>query len=361
MKKRIAYLGFSYVPGNFKRAKAYILANPEFEHHFLTIDNYQGEIDYDFGTDVTISKMEETPNVFDLVLITTDKAFESYLRYRNLTGINNLADKKILSNTCKAFGLLVPKETGFNDDDFVVVKPKISSGCYSAEDFCYRKIRYSDLCNYKDFNTDNYILQECVDSDHVFQFNFVTNGDEIKFCGMVDFQFQLVNNENINPIYNTFYHNVEQFSRHVAGFENKINELEKLKLQVKNYLISEKYYLIPSYYQFQFIRRGDEYLVIDNNLRIGPGMIEASINNILKNNFFTNMKFMLKLQDLDSLECDQTKGYSFYTEKSGKRQTNSSKYLIEDYENRVQCFEEKSSGFLRSDCCTFIQAITYKE
>ena len=137
--------------------------------------------------------------------------------------------------------------------------------------------------------------------------------------------------------------------------------MEKLKLQVKNYLISEKYYLIPSYYQFQFIRRGDEYLVIDNNLRIGPGMIEASINNILKNNFFTNMKFMLKLQDLDSLECDQTKGYSFYTEKSGKRQTNSSKYLIEDYENRVQCFEEKSSGFLRSDCCTFIQAITYKE
>lgn len=353
--KKIAYLGFSYVSGTMKRASAYAKANPEFSHTFLAIDDYIKQPIFDFGCDVTVARLSQTTNDFDLVLPMSDKSFDAYLKYRGIRNVMNVCNKLILNDACKRLGIVTPKTEGFLPDDDVIAKPLLSSGGYSEDPFCYKRVKYKEIFELLPFSKERLLVQEFIDSDQVIQFNLLCDGKKIIPAGVTDFQFDTGYGVTANPLYNFSYPNIEKFAEHVNDFSDKVSVLQGLLDDAIRLFTEQKYATLPGFYQFQYIHKDGKFYANDANLRLGPGNVEASLANLFPTNPCEHLKFMLGMISAEETQRDENLAYTFYTESNGVRLTKPEKLLVEDRENRIRCIEKKSSGFLRDDCETYIQ------
>ena len=148
--ERISLLSFNY-PENLKRAKFYINnrgANEVtlvmfFEHG----NNMIPCIDIDSEIKI-ITKEEFVANDYDLVLPMTDKLV-NFLLDNCYPGSLNLNNKRTLQKALKDSGFMdflksnvTNSASEFSDGEYVIMKPSVSSGSYSANLLCYRKIKF---------------------------------------------------------------------------------------------------------------------------------------------------------------------------------------------------------------------------
>lgn len=365
--KKVAYFGYSYVSGALKRARAYVQHNPEFEHTYVTVDDFilnshwfktteKEQIFFNERNIPFVRAQDVKSSDFDIVVLMSDKAFQEYIEFTGKTGIKNVCDKEILTREAQAFGFSVPKTSGFTTNDFIIIKPKLSSGGHAEETFCYRKIRYHD--NFKFFNSENrenYLVQEFIDTDRVIQFNFVIGKLGVTPNGVFDFQFSSVDGGKVTPVYMVSYPTAEKFVSYVE--EYSLSSIKALQEMSMRFLISQGYGELPGFYTVQFLPFAGKFYIHDINLRIGPGAVEAGLRHLFDSNLFSNLKTMLGIAKLEDLPHDDNLAYAFYLEKNGERLIHTAKKFEEDYVNRIRCTENKNSGFIRSDYETYLQIL----
>jgi hypothetical protein len=272
--KKVAYLGNS-LTNCLLRAEAYLknLSTQEIEFTYVIVENLLNyphsledgpAVEYLLPYEVKYCDLESfKSSSYDLVMVGSDKYFKILLDRLNLTK-TNLTDKFELASICHSLGINFPSTLNvdiidFDDDDFVFVKPKISSGSYSPDDFCYRKIKFRDV---KDKITTNHLVQKFFDSTNSLVFSFASNGESLYFIDCCDYRcyYDEDSGKMMSAGTDATCEAYASIVRDHRGFINSLFEL----------LRHSKYNLVPGFYNLQACVVDGEAYLYDVNMRTGP-------------------------------------------------------------------------------------------
>lgn len=341
---KIGYIGNNYL-SSFRKVEAYAKCNPHHTHVFYKVKEYDAEVmddSYHIGYENYSSKLfsEFNINDVDLVISINDRYFRKILEIYNLN-INNLTHKNELQIAAEKFIIennpcfSNPKNTDFNDDDVVIVKPFNSSGTYDPNPIGYKTFTYSDI---KDrvpaLKAKNYIIQERIQSDEVILLHFISNGDKI-YCADIGEQ-QFIPDGDCRPF----------LAYTESGFLNK-PEYAQLKQDCLNFLITEHYYSVVSHFTIQCVKKDNKYYIIDCNTRVGPSSVEVELLDIASAKFFNYLDFMLKNEEFENVVVSQNPGFVHFASRDSKILTD--RFIDTSKKAKRFLSDNKKSGVNRSD------------
>lgn len=343
MKKKIAYLGINQ-RGGFRRAEAFIKNAPQYDHTFVIFLEWNGEsaepaykIPYE-NVRYILSK-DFVFDEYDLVLHMNDKLFKHVLNNANL-GLDDMADKQVMTNVSKKLGLPMLKESGFNDDEFVILKPVNSSGSYSAEPLAYQGIEFSKVKHF--VGNSNYVIQEFVPTKDVIMFSTISNGKGTLFrCDVVVYEYVPDDKGQFFPQY------MESKEHLISEYQNQFDNVEK-------FLRAAGYDKIPGIFNLQFVQRDGNFYLIDFNTRSGPVTTEAEVNNIMNPRVYRTLPFMLGETSIEKCVDFSLKfeNYRLFATKDGKKLT---EIEFTPSSKCVKISENKKSGCFRDDFDIYLE------
>lgn len=369
--KKIAYLGnnsrnclrrFEAYFKNTDKSKfkfSYIVLE---HHHLYHEDGSYKQFEYEF--DMTgIRVIYENKFVYedyDLIMIGSDKLFR-YVTQK--LGIKNINDKLVLAQLSERYDIAFPKTlnvncTSFNDDDLVFVKPKVSSGSYSPDDFGYKKLTYSQV---KDKINDSYIVQEFTDSTDSLVMSFVSDGTSLFFIDACEYTCQY--NEQGKMVSVGTDGTKEAYSKIVSLYSSFIEKVFAMLFRIE-------YNAIPGFYNVQAaVINGVPYLY-DINLRTGPVSVEIELNELAKIEYYQFVEHYVgdKEFEIEPYSIPPTKSvaeYCWLTSINGKFLSTELANKIEQYKNtkqvnkEIQLSDNKGSGIFNSH--SIVSITTFKE
>jgi hypothetical protein len=353
--KKILFFGLP-LSGTIIRANAFIKSNPQYEYTFCDMfginDKY--EIETIFGEEIAeirktmkyteIYKLNECPDIFDLVLALNDKFFQRVLDY-HWVYYPNLVDKRVLNDVVgKVEGLTPFKTDGFSDDEIVFIKPRIGAGQHTdaSDNISYKKHFYGHI---KHLDLTHFAIQEFLYTPMVISVTLVSNGSE----------FRLV---NFAEAYYATDENGKSLNTHVESRMRKIQGMKWAQkyIDLAKALLHEAHYdEIPGIFMVQFMREYDKIYVNDVNVRSSPAVDIAAQLGLINNRVHNTLGFMIGDNDLE--DSTDISDYRCYLE------THDGKILsplVEnpDKENRYLLRENKQSGIIRNDYFTFMEKIS---
>ena len=334
---KVCYVGDNNA-GALKRCQAFIKANPQYEHFYALIGPHkQKHHTIPYGV-TYIDESEFRHSDFDLVLNMNDKTF-FILAEQTDPQIPNFADKKTLSKFAKQFGFNVPKDEGFQDSETVFVKPTLSSGGYSEEKFCYRKIDFRDV---KDISgNDKYLIQQYIPSDLTLQFCVVSNGKEAHIYDIILLEFKTDRDGKIMVVYGES--NLNKFGELYRDHAEKVLE----------FIEFSGYNKVKGIFTLQFLDPGNGWYLHDFNTRTGPFTVELELNSYLNPRIYGMLPFIAGDKPFDEV-TQHVENFRHYTEDNG--QILSSRYFTTS-PNRLLAVSNKRSGMIRNDYQVFIERI----
>lgn len=332
---KICYVGDNN-EGALKRCQAFVKANPQYEHFYALIGPHKQK-HHTIPYAVThIDESEFKYSDYDLVLNVNDKTF-FILAEQTEPQIPNFADKKTLSKFAKQFGFNVPKDEGFQDSDLVFVKPTLSSGGYSEEKFCYKKIEFGAVKVAS--SNDKYLIQQYIPSDLTLQFSVVSNGKEAHIYDIILLEFKTDTAGKAMVVYGeSDYH---KFSSLYQDQCKRVLEFIKFS----------GYDKVKGIFTLQFLDPGKGWYLHDFNTRTGPFTVELELAGYLDPRIYKMLPFIVGAKTYDEVKQPIRK-YLHYTEDNGKILSCQS---FTPSQNRLRLTSNKKSGMIRNDYQIFIE------
>jgi hypothetical protein len=334
---KICYVGDNN-EGALKRCQAFIKVNPQYEHFYALIGPHKQK-HHTIPYDIThIDETEFRYSDYDLVLNMNDKTF-FILAEQIEPRIPNFTDKKTLSEFAKQFGFNVPKDENFQDCDLVFVKPTLSSGGYSEEKFCYRKIDFGAVKAFA--SNDKYLIQQYIPSDLTLQFGVVSNGKEAHIYDIIllEFKTDLVGKTMVvygESDYNKFSSLYPEQCKRVLEFI-KVSGYDRVK----------------GIFTLQFLDPGNGWYLHDFNTRTGPFTVELELNNFINTRIYKMLPFIAGKKTFNDVN-QNIENYRHYTEDNGRILSD---VRIFPSSNRLHVVSNKRSGMIRNDYQVFIERI----
>ena len=284
---------------------------------------------------------------YDLVLPNTDKVIEFLIEQR-YPGMINANDKRVFQQKANEFGkfdfLRSNLTDQFWDDEFVMMKPRISSGGYSANPLCYNRRVFKEIKEYVD--DPEFIIQEYLQAYDILLLSFANNGKDFVLYDIVEQEFKPSAAGNIY----TSYLQSNLVLREVP-------EVKELIEKTQEFFKFIGYEQFVGFFGVQFIAVDGKFFPIDCNLRTGPVAMELEFRNIADTRMYKAIPFFLGDQECkENLENPKDyQRYRCYAEVQGKPTTDTA--FVPNYDGRVNISTGKTSGTFRRDYEMYIERI----
>ena len=336
--KKVAYIG-SNQTGSFKRAEAFIKNSEGYEHTYVLFQDSLLPPVYwlEYPNFKFIHSSRFKFSDYDLVLHMNDNLFDLVLKNSD-ADLPNMADKAVLDQKAKEFGFPTFKTEGFDDEDFVVVKPSISSGSYSPSHECYSKQKFKDVKKF--VNDPEYVIQEYVDTSCVIMFSIVSNGKDLYDCDIVEYEYL--------PD-----HNGKFFSAYMESKADLIPQYREQIDKLRSFLSFIGYDKLKCIFNVQFLVNNGKFYIMDFNTRTGPISCQLELHGLMDPRVYKLVPFLAG--DKTAEECVGNKPierYRNYAEFQGKTVTSRVFYKNP---KRVLVSENKTSGIVRNDYEVYIE------
>ena len=344
-----------------RRGAAFIKNTPNHEFTFVFLSE-QWEIDnkhpfivsfpIPVGANIVVGEKGFDPAAYDLVLPMADKVCDFFFDkvYPSLVNANN---KRTLQKKIDEFGKFdfIKSSTNsfiseFSDDESVIVKPAISSGGFSLENFCYSLQKFKDVKHL--YYDSNYIIQEYLATDQVPYLIMINNSEDLVLIDIYD-------QEWAPSVSGNFF---SPFMETRPDLEEKFKKLLVLINEFFTFLGFKEY---RGFFGLQFLAFKNRFIPIDCNLRTSPVSLEIEHNNLAHIMTYKVVPFLLKEQPVDAFKTDirNNDQVRSYVEINGVKVTK--REFTPDIENRVCIRSDKTSGVFRSEYEVFIEKVNHNE
>ena len=296
--------------------------------------------DLEINLDITvISENDFNALDFDLVLPMSDKLVPLWLNKCYPHAIN-LNDKLILQQCTDSFNFFGSLTKNIADDDFVIIKPRISSGCHSEHQYAYRPILSKNVQHYY----DNEVTQKFIDSSEILLVHFISNGQKLI---LTDTFMQ-------NYVYNP---EISKFPIMACLIDVRFRrEFDTAISALSNFLKHFGYCDIKNVICCQLIIKDGQYFLIDVNLRTGPVTVAAEIRNMVRCKQYYSIPFLMG--DTDGSELDRNLDNATiccYAETLDNKKISNFEYAKN--ENDILIKSDKTTGVVRKDLNVYIQRV----
>ncbi len=304
---KIAYIGNSQYT-SLRIAELYVRTYPEYEHTYVLCPLWHNDPIYPLKYKLPYDNVnyilfdDYRRENYDLVINVNDKYFDERIKHQKLD-LKNLADKSVLSNTLIRFGKFdTIKNFGFTEKDWVIMKPIRSSGSYSQNPLCYKKLRYEQVIPFKDDH--EYIIQEYIESINTVSLH-ICIGSEFHLCDIRQQEFI-----PFEPLGN----------KHLFAFADNIEVLSSVEIDLinktKDFFEFTGYNQLKGFYFLQFIKLGNTYYLNDFNTRMNPVNTEGFLNNLIDSPSVKMLPYVLGLKSIEECLSDisnfRFKAYTCY-------------------------------------------------
>jgi hypothetical protein len=264
-------------------------------------------------------------------------------------GMINANDKCIFQQKADEFGKFDKIRSNvsgdiFTDEEFVMMKPRISSGGYSSNPLCYNKRKFDEV---KEFAEDSeYLIQEYVESYDILLLSFASNGKVLSLYDIVEQEFRPSAAGNIFTSY---------IQSNLALREKP--EVAELIAKTREFFEFIEYQDFVGFFGIQFISKDGKFIPIDCNLRTGPVAMELEFRKIADTRMYKAIPFFFGNKECQEYLENPAKyeRYRCYAEADGKIVT--SKEFTPNFDNRMCISTAKTSGTFRRDYDMYIERI----
>lgn len=263
---QFAFIGNNFVQSIVNRFDVYLKYLNEHSIDFVMVEEWVNNPNdciipllqkYNFRI---LKKDEFDETHYDHIVNLSDKYFQYRLNRYNANS-PNLVDKSILSEVVKNYNILAPQNYNVHNTEFFI-KPKISSGAYSEDEFGYTKINLQQLEDLKKHpNFENYVVQEYLDTNECILFILMCNGSEIKIVDSCSNIFLKDDDGRPLCVYGDF--TFERFDSNLRKYDSEIKRLLEM-------LYALGYNKICGTFNVQYSVLNDTLYLHDFNTRTGP-------------------------------------------------------------------------------------------
>ena len=337
-----------------RRCEAYIRNNLDLEYDLVFVqEDWEKEQNLPFAPCHTI----DLPNVsyipeteyknenYCLVLINSDKTMPFLIEhmYPGMVNINDKVVAQSLINDFGKFDFIRSNLTDeFDDEDWVFVKPRISSGGFSTNPLCYNKRQYKEVKHFA--NDGRHLIQESVDTYDILLLSFVNNGKDLVLFEIVEQEFRPSSIGNV-------------FTSYLQSNLALRDEYADLIATTKEFFHFIGYTNYKGFFGVQFLRKDGKLIPIDFNLRNGPVAMELEFRKLMDTRMYKAIPFFFGNENSkEYLENPRNyERYRCYAEIDGKPVTDFK--FTPNYEGRVKISSGKTSGTFREDYDMYVEKI----
>lgn len=346
---KIAYIGSTTSKSINERGLCYLKYLPRNTHHvFFQHDFHNLDPAYEFTMSLT-KQMENEGYIFetktdgslpyldgyDHLINLSDKYFQ--LRRNFYMPIApNLVDKKVLAQHVPNFDIRTPSINIETCSD-LFIKPRISSGAYTSDEFGYTKITRTDLLKIsKHPKFNEYIVQQYLPSNECVLFILMCNGTNISVVDSCYNVFAQDSDGRPLCVFGDFTH-----ARHAKNLKLYEKTIQKLLTM----LYELRYNKICGTFNVQFSLVDGELYLHDFNTRTGPFSVGIEKNNFFNTGYYDQIQWCFGLgASLKTKNCS----WIHYAEKDGVPLVDLS-LLYSDPHKNITLNENKKSGMVRED------------